>query len=126
MSDGVKFVRIRGRIVPIKKGWDPKKVSVTPPKVKSVGVVERLGTGIKLGAGVGANIFGVGNAVLNAGLSLNKGPKVAALRGLVGGAVGAVHGAIDGAIIGGFVNSVFGARSKTIPGRVVYGKARKK
>ena len=111
MSD-VKFIRVRGRVIPVKgKGSAPKGVSKRygakreKPKAKSLGIAE----GAKLGASLGFLVTGTkdlmtmaykGNQQLKAakaGLSTVGGVRVPSFKKSV---KGTIIGAIAGAAIG--------------------------
>jgi hypothetical protein len=110
-SQDVKFVRINGRVVPIraKEGQGPSasqrqrkkmpQTSIQKSYTTPVTVEERLKTGAKYGAGFGAALGAVGGGF------------VAGARGAVGGAIG---GALNWAILGGAGNALFGSRERKI------------
>ncbi len=107
MSD-VKFIRVRGRIVPIRGKGEGK--------TRKMGAGERVHRGARLGSEVGAAIGGgaaLANLVSKRGRVL-----LSASKSKVGFAIGATlgiglqmfAGAVNGAVVGGLGNLAFGPR----------------
>ena len=120
MSDGnVRFVRIRGRVVPI-RGKGGEKVPAKPKTTKvmigvatrDIGAGERFKSGFKGVGQFGAILGGMGGAV--GGAMASKGGMFKMAGGMAAGALGgAVGTGLLWGGIGGVANSIVGKRKET-------------
>lgn len=133
MSGDVRFVRIGGRIVPIRgkgngQGGGKAKAAPQPAKrttlilkVKKTTAGERFKSGFKrfgtMGAYAGGALGGVGGAIAGGAAGGKQGGRLGvglgAAAGLVAGAAaGAVQGGVSWGLWGGGASAAFGRRRK--------------
>lgn len=139
MSGDVRFIRVRGRIVPIRGGHAKKEMAKgSKPtglvfKMKPTTAGERFGSGFrrfgKVGLGVGGFFGGAAGALTVASQSLgSRGRALGIAAGAVaGGIAGAAQGGLSWGLVGGGLTAAFGPRHKAqVVGVRFMGRKKKK
>lgn len=103
MSEGVKFIRVRGRVVPIRDKNAPKKRRTVYTQQEVDGAGTRFVKGAKA-VGKGGAILGAVAGAVHGAQNASHGLKFAAASVLTN----AAHFALIGGALGGVTNALFG------------------